>query len=485
MAGKIAPARCRTGACTDPAMGFILDINGVDAGFEESQHPRGQPGNAGQFAKGSGNASKKAEAHAGGGRKSGALRDPASDIRRLTELKRARRQTRLEHKKAVARGDSPEKIAELKQKWEQSYKDLRAHIKGMRGEGQVIPPPPKRERKAGGEKPAQQKAEIEGEKPPEHKLEKRAPLTTEGLRKATASKTAPEQHWHERGKAWQHASARMGAIIAGTNPLRKVITNSRAMSCFYKHRELSFNDHAITMGSAKRNAEALAVVWRHEYGHAIDFNGTGNAASGRYSPELIEEGSALAKRQAALKGEQDPQALIAMVRQDIQKGKEAYPDLNPEDLKAFVPPLGLLGQLQEERMNERAAIHGPEEQKRAAAERADRRMQGYIDGVYATLGSGRLSGISHADTHSSTMFNDFCGALTMNEVGYGHANAYYRQAPFYRTTEAFANYVCLTEGQGGPIYKAILHRIAPKTCAGFEEILDARAKAASQERQAA
>lgn len=73
-------------------------------------------------------------------------------------------------------------------------------------------------------------------------------------------------------------------------------------------------------------------------------------------------------------------------------------------------------------------------------------------------------------------FSDFLGAMTRNRIGFGHSNAYYEKAPRRHTSEAFANYVSMTQSEHGPLFKAVLHHLAPKTCAGFDKIIADRAE---------
>ena len=74
-------------------------------------------------------------------------------------------------------------------------------------------------------------------------------------------------------------------------------------------------------------------------------------------------------------------------------------------------------------------------------------------------------------------FNDFLGAMTKNQIGRGHSDEYYARDPGHQIKEMFANYVCLTQGKGGDVYRQILHSIAPECCKGFDTILADRAKA--------
>jgi hypothetical protein len=61
--------------------------------------------------------------------------------------------------------------------------------------------------------------------------------------------------------------------------------------------------------------------------------------------------------------------------------------------------------------------------------------------------------------------------MTHNKVGMGHRNSYYEAAPRRHTSEMFANYVALTSSEHGSVYKRMMHAVAPKCCAHFDNIL--------------
>ena len=100
---------------------------------------------------------------------------------------------------------------------------------------------------------------------------------------AIKDKYVPENNWHEGAKAWDSAPPEILAAISKTQKLTTVITSKR--NAFY-----SPSTHGINMNYKINpdNREAVAV-WRHEFGHAIDYNGNRRGQSASCTPMMLAD----------------------------------------------------------------------------------------------------------------------------------------------------------------------------------------------------
>jgi hypothetical protein len=232
--------------------------------------------------------------------------------------------------------------------------------------------------------------------------------------------------------AWDYASPQLFAAMAQTRSLRNVSMTTTEVS-FYRH------DHSIHMRPA-----ADQVVWRHEYGHAIDIQGV-NYRSARAEQDRVEEADALIKKVQAQRGSvidypDEPRAYTRQVAQEF--------NLTEDDIAKFTTHNpGLMGF------------------STGAGTRLALLLKGeHVGNVTRMVRTG-------ATVSESLMFGDFLGSMTKNVVGSGHSDDYYAKEKAKACAEMFANYVCLTNGRGGAVYRAILHSVAPKCCKHFDDIL--------------
>lgn len=134
-----------------------------------------------------------------------------------------------------------------------------------------------------------------------------------------------------------------------------------------------------------------------------------------------------------------------------------------------------------------AAMNGPVggvQQRFASSSRETNRAMSQDKGSLMIGGSTRLSnrGIELSTALVSLtgqeriMANDFFGAMTLNEIGWGHSAQYYKESVNKvdgigdrRHAEMFGNYIAL-RAAGGPAYKAI-RDFAPESVKHFDSLV--------------
>lgn len=263
--------------------------------------------------------------------------------------------------------------------------------------------------------------------------EPRSPTTNKTVAEVVATRSEAEKKWH--GDSWEHAEPRIIDVIANTRP---VYIQREAGKISHYSPML----HHINMNENNSNREVAGAVFRHEFGHAVDYNGAGVPSSYKYM-DLVNEEWPLIVHKRRLGENRD-------LGVDSDKFDEERPyGVSVRDIDSY--------------------LKDTEDNSMPRASRA-RWMTAIKEGTTGVLYN------AHIISADRLMYNDFLGAMTRNIVGYGHSNAYYAKRPTRRTSESFANYVALTNGKHGKVYRALLHSIAPKTCAGFDQILNDRAK---------
>ena len=88
-------------------------------------------------------------------------------------------------------------------------------------------------------------------------------------------------------------------------------------------------------------------------------------------------------------------------------------------------------------------------------------------------------------TNGNLMFSDYIGAISNNEIGFGHSLNYYKKSNSTgitqrgygtitnkHTTEAFANYTSLSNSEHKAIYKKLMNHYAPNTTSSFDAIME-------------
>ncbi len=228
------------------------------------------------------------------------------------------------------------------------------------------------------------------------------------------------------------------------------------------------------------------AMWRHEVGHLID-----HAAGERLSPGTgysyvsflaTKEMSADAKRILAAKAPKNFKAWTEMV----QAKKASYMALDADQRITKVASeftelrrqLGL-GLADLKPVQDEFERFGEFEGKWAALRVALAIQGGAAHVVVDAFNMARMSG-RVGDT-PTVMLADFLGALTVNQVGWGHATEYYQtnglaahgsKVYAMQTKEAFANWIAHRGGQGmGWSAARIMQALAPKTVDKFDALL--------------
>jgi len=199
---------------------------------------------------------------------------------------------------------------------------------------------------------------------------------------ALKNKTWHEATWHNNTKAWDDAPIMVLEAIQKTGELNTVTTDPGTNS-YYRR-----SSKTINMGYKPDPKDRKAVViWRHEFGHAMDFNG----------------------------------------------------EMEPQSLKCA-------------KMMEYDA----------------RNQEAIVNSFYSMLMPRRKD--DEWMESEGLLLADFVCALTNGREGWGHSKDYFSDVS-NRTAEMFANYVALISGPDGDEYKAVLTKMAPATCLGFDGIL--------------
>jgi hypothetical protein len=226
----------------------------------------------------------------------------------------------------------------------------------------------------------------------------------------------------------------MRSAMLGVPPLREVRVDRRD-GCYWPGK------HEIDMRSSYRSDPS---VWRHEFGHAMDgsMDGIGSGyRSSRYEGHRQADAAELLGKRVVPQGErvtfENQTRLVAAVASKV--------GLKPQDI----------------------AKHAGYDPVRKQA-----LLDALEHGVTNNLQLANLRPSNSTDGHEAVMLHDFLGAMTHNKIGRGHTDAYYREHPARHCAEMFANYVALTSAPNGDVYRAILHKTAPRACKGFDDMLD-------------
>lgn len=240
--------------------------------------------------------------------------------------------------------------------------------------------------------------------------------------------TREERDWHTRKNTWDVASPRFLSAMANTRSLSNITTRTTTSSHYMR------GEHTINMATDD------PITWRHEFGHAMDH---GNRLDGEQNitrswqaeRHRIEEARYLTNLRERAKNEAPTMA-------HLTKSFEGT-GLTVEQGLEFTKRNGF-------RALNVARVLNEEASKQDVMNAAPRSREGLF-------------------------YDDFLGALTGNKMGSGHSNEYYRSDETKATSEMFANYVALTEGPGGDVYRKLLHKLAPRCCEHFDKMIEERA----------
>jgi hypothetical protein len=287
--------------------------------------------------------------------------------------------------------------------------------------------------------------------------------------------TPTENEWQHTGEPWLNATDEFSYVLHGMKPLEGVTQTGKG--AHYRPW-----NHGIEMQRYKVGSTEANYVWRHEYGHAIDWNG-GQQQTSVLMPTVQKEAAALMKRSKAVPKKPPPLPTFGGVEEWVQmmeKQQREKASATPPKLKKELTDDYKIGDLTGKQL---AAFVNPNASsiKDLTEPQRDR-----LEGVASLLEDGAFTNTDYwsmpvagdekelGSTRSKQdvrMFADFVGALTLNKIGLGHSATYYKKQPTYRAAEMFANYVCLTQAKHGNIYRKMFHKMAPESCAGFDRIL--------------
>lgn len=264
-------------------------------------------------------------------------------------------------------------------------------------------------------------------------------------------KPADEAAYHM--PAWNNASDVVLNCIRKRSPLSGVLADTDPQSTGWF--SVRGSDCKIGMPT-HANEGRRRVLWRHEYGHAIDQAAATPAqaanhlyASAEARPHRVAEADALvARSQTYQAGPQRTAAQERVWRRRILRQHK----ITEEQLEAYTDRVPLRAE-RVLRVLDTGTIH--------------------TDDIRMVARCPQGATVLDADWERNTLA-DFLGALTNNRIGWGHSDDYYRRAALWHgeEKEMFANYVALISGEGKEVYDAILRRLAPRSCAAFGDILE-------------
>lgn len=279
------------------------------------------------------------------------------------------------------------------------------------------------------------KPEPKPKREPEKKAEPRYKTIGDVIKERGKSWGQRERTWHEQ--AFTNATPGFLAAMAKTKYLTAIAETDRTPH--YKPGR-----HQIAMNKWWGDRITQEGTWRHEYGHAMDWNGGYTSISAQAEQDRVEEA----------------RNLIDSV------GKASLEHIPQYDFDKHAKEVGFT-----------------EDRLQSFAKGNAFRVRAVLLVLKGKAGTRDLLDASPSEQAGN--YRDFIGALTRNRIGGGHSDEYYTQNPTYRTAEMFANYVALTEGPEGEVYRPLLHKIAPRCCAKFDKIIEGRAKSMTNEEIAA
>jgi len=335
--------------------------------------------------------------------------------------------------------------------------------------------------------------------------------------------TVEEYEYHKNGD-WQGESAILSSIRLAA-PVD--VKTKKSRGAFYRDSERS-----ITMSSSYDDAHTK-VVWRHEYGHALD-NDKG-LKDKLIKASFVSEADAIvinANRQMSVLASKqilnDRKVLSKknnLAKKNMQKGAMERPQ-NAQFYRykqETYENLGFVKNSQQEFVNlDKTLIEnkirnylektdglfntkllddllGKEWSKNILTKLGDNVTDTYyVDRVletvtnikynYATKKGNFINdlmvlagrGNKGIQKYELLMFQDFVGSVTNNLVFSGHRASYYKKFPSLGTglttahgSEAFANYYSLLGGKNSAFWRKILEDYAPETMKVFDDIVNA------------
>jgi len=104
---------------------------------------------------------------------------------------------------------------------------------------------------------------------------------------AIKDKDKKEYNWHNSMKAWDNAPQEILRAVANTAKLKNISNKTRSSSYYMRH------DHSVNMKHRLDpngpDARRTVLTWRHEFGHAMDYNASGTAQSEKLNVNLAAD----------------------------------------------------------------------------------------------------------------------------------------------------------------------------------------------------
>ena len=280
----------------------------------------------------------------------------------------------------------------------------------------------------------------------------------------------------------------------------KFIRNSAKVRVIYGVSRAYAEGRSVIAMSTKQGFNKLSetdkIVWRHEYGHILDYQ-VGSRVGSRHQyvstvlrNELLEDRKKYTKNKYMKAGEETERLggieptfntyKIGTQQADLLKKKGTNPLKTKNDIDEYLKGTGLdyndindlYGGKLDDMINNFDTIEG-----------------GYFRLIMTALKTkdaksfldfGRFVGKEY--WKGQLYFADYMGAITNESVGYGHGKSYYsafmrvtRGVTDGNTTEAMANYNALLGGgdsKTSKVVKKLMMLFAPETTKGLDDLYD-------------
>jgi len=280
----------------------------------------------------------------------------------------------------------------------------------------------------------------------------------------------------------------------------KFIRNSAKVRVIYGVSRAYAEGRSVIGMSTKQGFNKLSetdkIVWRHEYGHILDYQvGSRVGSKGQYVStvlrnEILEDRKKYTKNKYMKAGDETERLggieptfntyKIGTQQADLLKKEGTNPLKTKNDIDEYLKGTGFdyndINDLYEGKLDDMISNF-------------DTIEGGYFRLIMTALKTkdaksfldfGRFVG--KENWKGQLYFADYMGAITNESVGYGHGKSYY--SSFFRvtrgvtdgnTTEAMANYNALLGGgdsKTSKVVKKLMMLFAPETTKGFDDLYD-------------
>jgi len=287
--------------------------------------------------------------------------------------------------------------------------------------------------------------------------------------------TSKEKGWHDKAFSHPNLPHAVLAAIQKAPPLDGVESTKNARSSFY----VSVGNGRITMKPGGRDPERVNAVWRHEFGHHVDYS-IGTSLVGRG----VRKGEEVSVLDAPVL-KKDADTLVQATTWDRTVAPEDYPSAAiVAQMEQEIDQEIAGGATEEAALQTQLAKAGldPEELRPVFGGSWDKRRDVLRVLAGVTLRNPDLcQNTKPLDLGTKYNVQDFISAITNNRLAYEckHTNAYYKNGrptavpglTDSNCTEAFANWF---DAQGSPVrfWRTLLMKLAPDTHAAFQKRVD-------------